>query len=148
MLVSMDVGEARNLHPVNKKPIGIRLAKAALNRTYGKLDVGYQGPRYQYLTLNKNKAIIHFEKESLAKGLQTNDGKAPSFFCIAGADKVFYPASAVIVNNSIVVSAAKVKKPLAVRYAFTNYPVTNLENTNGFPAVPFRTDDWQEIFIK
>ena len=148
MVVTMDVGESKDLHPKNKKPIGIRLAKTALNRTYGLLNVAYKGPCYKYLEINKNKAIIHFEKESVASGLQTKDDKAPMFFTIAGADKIFYPAEAMIDNNRVVVSSRKVKKPLAVRYAFTNYPVTNLENKEGFPAIPFRTDEWPESVKK
>jgi sialate O-acetylesterase len=144
MVVTMDVGEAKDLHPKNKKPIGIRLAKTALNRTYGLLNVVYKGPCYQYFEINKNKAVIHFEKESVANGLQTKDGRAPLFFTIAGEDKVFYPAEATIYNNTVIVSSAKVKKPVAVRYAFTNYPITNLENKDGFPAIPFRTDNWLE----
>ena len=145
MVTTMDVGEAKNLHPKNKKPVGVRLAKTALNRTYDMLQVTYKGPHYEYLELDKNKAIIHFNLESVGSGLQTNNGKAPAFFTIAGTDKIFYPAAATIVSNTIFVSSPKVKKPLAVRYAFTNYPVTNLENKYGLPAVPFRTDDWPEI---
>ena len=144
MVVTMDVGEARNLHPKNKKPVGVRLAITALNRTYGVLQFTYKGPQYEYLELDKNKAIVHFDPESIGTGLQTNNGKAPAFFTIAGADKRFYPAAATIVNNTILVTSPIVKKPLAVRYAFTNYPVTNLENKDGLPAVPFRTDDWPE----
>ncbi|MEO6723269.1 MAG: sialate O-acetylesterase, partial [Ferruginibacter sp.] len=144
MVITMDVGESKNLHPKDKRPIGIRLAKTALNRTYGMLNVAFKGPCYDYIEFNKNIAIIHFETESTASGLQTKDGRAPLFFTIAGADKIFYPADAIINGNSIIVSSPKVKKPVAVRYAFTNYPVTNLENKDSFPAIPFRTDDWQE----
>ena len=144
MVVTMDVGESKDLHPKNKKPIGIRLAKTALNRTYGWLNVIYQGPQYDHIEINKSNAIIYFESGSIAGGLQTKDGNPPLFFAIAGADKIFYPANAKIENNRMIVSSPKVKKPKAVRYAFTNYPVTNLENKAGFPAVPFRTDNWQE----
>ena len=148
MVVTMDVGESKNLHPKDKKPIGIRLAKTALNRTYGKLNVSYKGPQYDHLEINRKRAIIHFEAESIAGGLQTKDGKDPLFFTIAGADQIFYPADAMINGNRIIVSSPKVKKPVAVRYGFTNYPVTNLENKDGFPAVPFRTDNWREALVK
>lgn len=148
MVLTMDVGEGKNLHPKNKKPVGIRLAKSALNRTYGRLDVAYRGPHYNYMEINKNKATIYFTNESVASGLQTKDGKEPTFFTIAGADRIFYPAQASIIGYTVLVSSQQVKKPVAVRYAFTNYPVTNFENKVGLPAVPFRTDDWPEVFVK
>jgi sialate O-acetylesterase len=148
MVITMDVGEAKNLHPKNKKPIGVRLAKTALNRTYEWDEVIYKGPTYDYMEISKSKIIIHFTKESIGGGLQTNNGSAPLFFTIAGDNEEFYPADAVIVNNTVEVSSKKVKKPVAVRYAFTNYPVTNVENKAGIPAVPFRTDAWPENIIK
>lgn len=144
MVVTMDVGEARNLHPKNKKPIGVRLAKTALNRDYGMLNISYKGPHYDYVSFEKNKAIIHFQPETVASGLMTNDGNVPKYFFVAGADKVFYPTTAKIIGDIIEVTSSKVRKPAAVRYAFTNFPVTNLQNKEGFPAVPFRTDNWQE----
>ncbi|MDO9376137.1 MAG: sialate O-acetylesterase [Ferruginibacter sp.] len=148
MVVTMDVGESRDLHPKNKKPIGIRLAKTALNRTYGQLPVAYQGPRYAYLRIDRNQAIIYFDNESVASGLQTNNGKAPLHFFVAGKDRKFYPANAAISGNTVIVSSSQVKQPVAVRYAFTNFPVTNLENKEGLPVVPFRTDDWPEPPLK
>ncbi len=148
MVVTMDVGESKNLHPKDKKPIGIRLAKTALNRVYGMLNVPYEGPEYDYLETNKNKVTLHFKPSTIAGGLQTKDGKAPMHFMIAGPDKIFYPADAVIESTTIAVSSSKVKNPVAVRYAFTNYPVTNLENNDGFPVVPFRTDNWPEPSVK
>ncbi|UCS93366.1 sialate O-acetylesterase [Echinicola marina] len=144
MVVTMDVGEAKDLHPKNKKPIGERLARTALNRYYGELQVDYQGPQLMDVEYDKGKAVVSFKTESIKSGLQTNDGMPPKFFQVAGADQVFYPAQAVIEGNQVVLSSKEVKKPVAVRYAFTNYPVTNLENKAGIPAVPFRTDNWQE----
>ena len=144
MVVTMDVGESRNLHPKNKKPIGVRLAKTALNRDYGMLDVPYQGPHYDYVVFEKSKAIVHFQSGSVKNGLTTHDGSAPVYFTLAGADKIFHPAAAKIVGNNIEATSPKVKKPVAVRYAFTNFPVTNLQNSDGIPAVPFRTDNWEE----
>ena len=66
------------------------------------------------------------------------------YFTMAGADRVFYPAVARIEGDKVIVACDKVKKPVAVRYAFTNFPVTNLENGAGWPVVPFRTDEWPE----
>ena len=144
MVMTMDVGEAKNLHPKNKKPIGIRLARTALNREYSMLDVPYHGPQYDYATFQRNKATVCFHPSTAGSGLSTGDGRAPAYFTVAGADRKFYPAKAVISGNSIVVMSDKVKKPVAVRYAFTNFPVTNLQNKEGLPAVPFRTDRWEE----
>ncbi|WP_242674979.1 GH92 family glycosyl hydrolase [Niastella populi] len=144
MITTVDVGEAKDLHPHNKKPIGIRLANTALNRTYGQLNVVWRGPQYQHLEVSGKKAIIHFEPGTTTGGLHTTDGGAPRFFTIAGADQQFYPANAVIDGDKIIVSNNKVKKPVAVRYAFTNYAVTTLCNGEGWPVIPFRTDDWVE----
>ncbi|MBO9202455.1 MULTISPECIES: sialate O-acetylesterase [Niastella] len=144
MVTTIDVGEAKNLHPHNKKPIGIRLAKTALNRTYGQLNVVWRGPQYQHMEVTGKKAIIHFERGTTTGGLQTDDGSAPKFFLIAGADQQFYPAEATIDGSTIIVWSDKVKKPVAVRYAFTNYAVTSLHNREGWPVIPFRTDDWTE----
>ena len=144
MVTTMDVGEARNLHPLNKKPVGERLAAMALNREYGFTNVGDRGPQYRYCEVAGREAIIHFEEATVSGGLRTKDGRAPAFFTMAGADRQFYPAQARIEGDRIVVHCDKVKKPVAVRYAFTNFPVTNLENGAGWPVVPFRTDDWPE----
>lgn len=144
MVVTMDVGEAKDLHPKNKLPIGWRLAQMALHKTYNQLQLPFEGPVYDYLEINGDEVTVHFAPASVASGLQTNDGKAPMHFMLAGGDQKFYPAQAVIRGSSIVLRSAKVKKPVAVRYAFTNYPVTNLQNRAGFPAVPFRTDQFPE----
>jgi sialate O-acetylesterase len=144
MVTTVDVGEAKNLHPHNKRPIGIRLAKTALNRTYGRLNVIWRGPQYQHMEVSGKKAIIYFEPGTTTGGLHTGDGSAPRFFIIAGADQQFYPAEAAIDGNKIIVWSNKVKKPVAVRYAFTNYAVTTLHNGEGWPVIPFRTDNWAE----
>ncbi|MBT1685584.1 sialate O-acetylesterase [Dawidia soli] len=144
MVLTMDVGEAKDLHPKNKKPVGIRLALTALHRTYNQLSVMYQGPQMKTVTFDKSTALVTYLPETVAGGLRTKDGSAPKFFSLAGADGMFYPAEAVIVGSQVKVRSAKVKRPVALRYAFTNYAVTNLENGNGLPAVPFRTDSWRE----
>lgn len=143
MVVTMDVGESKNLHPINKKPVGERLAATALNRIYG-IDLVYRGPQYRWMDVRGREAVIAFVPGTVSGGLSTRDGAAPAYFTMAGEDRVFYPATAVIQGDRIVVRSDKVKKPAAVRYAFTNYPVTNLQNGAGWPVVPFRTDDWPE----
>ncbi|RYG13192.1 MAG: sialate O-acetylesterase [Chitinophagaceae bacterium] len=144
MVSIMDVGDAKDLHPKNKKPIGLRLAATALNRVYAQHNVIYQSPKYNYVTFEKSNATIHFVEETLGTGLNTNDGATPKFFYIAGEDQVFYPATATINSNTIMLLSTKVKQPKAVRYAFFNYPITNLQNKEGFPVLPFRTDSWPE----
>lgn len=148
MVITMDVGESKNLHPINKKPVGERLAATALNREYGMPDIVYRGPEYQCMEVRGREAIIRFEEGTVSGGLTTKDGQAPAFFTMAGEDHVFYPAQAEIQGDQVIVRSSKVRKPVAVRYAFTNYPVTNLENGAGWPVVPFRTDDWAENVIK
>lgn len=144
MVSTMDVGDAHDLHPKNKKPIGDRLAAVALNREYNRLDVVYQGPVMDDVTFDGKRAYIYFKPETLGTGLQTNDGQLPRFFYVAGEDRVFFPAEARIDGSRIVVESNQVAHIATVRYAFFNYPVTNLENKEGFPAFPFRTDTWEE----
>lgn len=148
MVTSIDVGEAKNLHPHNKKPIGVRLARTALNRVYGLSEVIYRGPRYQHMEIKGREAVIYFEPGTTSGGLRTDDGSAPAFFTIAGEDGVFYPAEATIDGDRARVRSAAARKPVAVRYAFTNYPVTHLQNGEGWPVLPFRTDSWPEPEIK
>jgi len=143
MVVTMDVGEAKDLHPKNKRPIGERLARTALNRVYGQVAVVYEGPRYGHMEIHGREAVIYFLGDT-AEGLQTSDRLSPAYFTMAGRDHVFHPAVATIERDHIVVRCKEVRHPVAVRYAFTNYPVTNLQNGEGLPAVPFRTDNWKE----
>ncbi|MGE5944841.1 MAG: 9-O-acetylesterase, partial [Flavobacteriales bacterium] len=118
----------------NKKPIGVRLAKTALNRAYGQLALAYRGPQYNYVVFDKSKATIHFSPESVSGGLATKDGNAPTYFTVAGADKIFHPSTAKITGSAIELVSPNVQKPVAVRSAFTNFPVTNLQNDEGIPA--------------
>ena len=144
MVVSMDVGEAKDLHPKKKMPLGNRLARTALNQVYKRKNVAYHGPKFKKLVVKENKAFVYFEPESVKSGLNTNDSRAPKYFTLAGSDGVFHPATAKIVGNHIELNSAEVQKPVAVRYAFTNYPVTNFQNKEGLPCIPFRSDKWPE----
>jgi len=144
MVTTVDVGEAKNLHPHNKKPIGIRLARTALNRIYDRDAIVWRGPQYQHMEVTGKKAVVFFQPGSVAGGLRGET----AFFTIAGADRKFYPAQAKILGDRIEVWAPEVKRPVAVRYAFTNYAVTHLYNGEGWPVVPFRTDDWAEGPVK
>lgn len=144
MVSTIDVGEAKDLHPKNKRPVGERLASVALNRAYNRLAVVYQGPEVDEVEFAGNTAYVSFQPETLGSGLQTNDGQLPKFFYVAGEDRVFHPAEAHIEGCRVVVENEQVTRIASVRYAFFNYPVTNLENKEGFPVLPFRTDTWEE----
>ena len=139
IVVTMDLGNRTDIHPKNKQEMGRRLALWALAEDYGK-DVVCSGPLYKSSMFRDGKAIITFSHTG--SGLTTKDGKAPSHFEIAGADKVFNPATAMIENDCIVVSCPQVPDPKAVRYAFTSTAMPNLMNGEGLPASSFRTDQW------
>ena len=143
MAVTMDVGEEANHHPRNKKPVGERLALLALKNTYNQ-NVECYGPHYSSWLASGNKVTISFSAGT-ANGLNTIDNKPLNqFFFVAGADHVFRQGTATIQGNKISITApANTPLPVqAVRYAFTNAPVTNLQNSAGLPAEPFRTDTW------
>ena len=137
LAVAIDIGDAADIHPKNKLEVGRRLALAALARAYGR-DIAYSGPWYKGLTIEEGKIRLTFEH---AKGLAAKDGKLTGF-AIAGEDRKFVWADAVIDGETVVVSSPAVPKPAAVRYAWHVNPVCNLINAAGLPAVPFRTDDW------
>ena len=141
----MDIGDANDIHPRDKKNVGIRLANNALAKTYGIKNIVYRGPQFSALKIQRDTCIISFEKESIAGGLATSDKQAPKHFYLAGGDKVFYLAEAKIINDKVFLYSPNVKEPVAVRYAFTNYPITNFCNKAGLPAMPFRTDKWDDI---
>lgn len=143
MVVTMDVGDPDNIHPHNKKPVGIRLAKTALNKTYNYKQILDKGPVFKKFKVDKDKVKIYYDKSSVGKGLRTNDGQSPKHFYMAGTDKVFHEADAQIVGNQVWLSSAEVREPVAIRYAFTNYPATNFENKEGLPAWPFRNVNWK-----
>jgi sialate O-acetylesterase len=142
MAVTMDVGEERKVHPRDKKSVGERLAFNALNKTYHLKYIAYQGPHFSGFKVKGNTVTISFDTKSIGTGLTTNNGKAPRHFFVAGADHQFYYADAKIVGDKVVLTSDKVANPVAVRYAFTDAPVTNLEDEQGLPALPFRTDNW------
>jgi sialate O-acetylesterase len=137
----LSTAELPNSHPRMKKEVGIRLALLALANDYGE-QIQYSGPTYKSFLVEGNKIRVQFSPESLGSGLTTKDGSRLKCFKIAGADKIFYPASAVIDGNSVVVSSTKVSAPVAVRHAFTEGAMTNFQNNEGIATFPFRTDAW------
>ena len=142
MAVSIDTGDAIELHPKNKKPIGIRHAIIALKNTYRKYPVG-EGPRYRDHKLEKGKILIEFD--SVGSGLKPARPEPLSGFAIAGSDRQWHWADAKITDNTIVVSYTNVIEPVAVRYAWAMNPSQRnlLYNEEGLPASPFRTDNWE-----
>jgi sialate O-acetylesterase len=111
----------------------------ALAKTYGIKGFGHSSPLFDSLIINGNVATIKFS--NAVNGL-TSFGKPLTNFEIAGANKVFRPARAVINQGKVLVSSPEIDKPVAVRYAFKDFVVGELFNTEGFPASSFRTDDW------
>ncbi|MDO9256578.1 MAG: sialate O-acetylesterase [Bacteroidales bacterium] len=143
MAVTMDVaGDVTDIHPKNKLEVGKRLALWAMNNTYGKTDVSFSGPVYSKLKISGNCILLDFNYTD--GGLKFHKS-AVNNFTIAGADHVFYPATLKIEGNTLVVSSSKVKRPQAVRYAFSNASVATLFNGAGLPAPSFRTDNWDII---
>lgn len=139
MAVVMDIGEENCIHPANKEIGGRRLAYLALAKTYDKKGFAYNSPSYDSLLINGGVCTIKFK--DAPNGL-TSFGKPLSSFEIAGADKVFRSAKAVLYRGTILVSSPDVKEPVAVRYAFKDFIIGDLFSTEGFPVSSFRTDDW------
>lgn len=136
MAVTTDVGDANNIHPANKEPVGHRLALAARALAYGE-KIEYSGPLYQSMKVDRGTIQLSFTHAG--GGLVAKDGDLKGF-TIAGPDKKFVPAKAVIKGDKVIVSADEVKSPKAVRYGWENVPDVNLFNKADLPASPFRTD--------
>jgi sialate O-acetylesterase len=141
MVVVLDTSEAHNVHPHDKEPLGDRLRKIALANVYGQ-KIEYSGPVYASMKVEGNAIRVKFTH---AQGMTAKGGPL-KWFQIAGADQQFVDAEATIEGNSVVVKSDKVAAPVAVRYAWANYPLgCNLFNAAGLPAAPFRTDDWDAL---
>ncbi|QOG00575.1 sialate O-acetylesterase [Flavobacterium sp. MDT1-60] len=140
MVVTTDVGNATNIHPIDKQTVGYRLALIARAKTYGENKLVYSGPIYNHLKVKKDKIQLFFDNVDSGFKKPSEDLKE---FEIAGNDQVFYPAEAKIDGKMIVVSSSKVKNPTAVRFAWKAVPEPNLFNNENLPASPFRTDDWE-----
>jgi sialate O-acetylesterase len=140
MAVTIDIGEWNDIHPWNKHDVGARLALAAEKIAYGE-NIVYSGPLYQSSKVDGNKIIVSFT--NVGSGLTTNDGEELNEFAIAGADKKFVWAKAKIEGDKVVVWSDEVTNPMYVRYAWADSPpYPNLNNKEGLPASPFRTDNF------
>ncbi|SDR65431.1 sialate O-acetylesterase [Polaribacter sp. KT25b] len=139
--ITMDIGDEKSIHPPKKKEVADRLLFNALNQTYGYKTVDYAGPIYKSLEKKDGGILLSFKNAEL--GLYAYDGLTG--FEIAGADKVFYPATSKFVNRrKVLVKSDKVTNPVAVRYAWRNWINGTLYDTNLLPASSFRTDNWTD----
>lgn len=143
-VIITDLGEAHDIHPRNKQDVAKRLARWALAQNYGYTELVHRSPIYKSHKVNGNRVMIHFDH--VGRGLDTHDVRQVLGFTLAGADKKFHPAQARIVGQAQVeVWSDEVSEPVAVRYAWANNPICNLQNRSHLPATPFRTDQWKGI---
>ncbi len=134
MVVSSDLGDSLNVHPAHKKQIGERLARIALNKTYGFTHIIPSGPLYKSVRFKNGSGYVNFDND---KGLKTSDGKAIRTFEVSEYEGLFYPAKAEIVGNEVKVSAPEVKNPRFVRYGWQPFTRANLVNEDNLPASTF-----------
>lgn len=134
MAVSSDCGDSLDVHPLRKQPIGQRLARWALNKTYG-MSVTPSGPIYKGVVRSADALIVSFD---YADSLCTSDGKQPSTFDIAEEEGMYYPATAVIEGNTVRLTSPEVKNPRYVRYGWQPFTRANLINGDALPASTFR----------
>ncbi|HNY14993.1 MAG TPA: sialate O-acetylesterase [Bacteroidales bacterium] len=139
MAVAIDAGEWNDIHPLNKKDVGERLALAAKNLAYGNQNVVWSGPLYKSVSREDDRLIIEFDHTG--GGLIIKGGGELCHFAIAGADKKFVWADAKIENNRVVVRSNEIAAPLYIRYAWADNPEgANLYNAEGLPASPFEAE--------
>jgi len=142
LAVTIELGEADDVHPRSKKEVGRRLALFALGETYGERLV-YSGPIFEAMVREEQRLRLNFLHTG--SGLIAAGGLPLKGFAVAGADQKFYWANARIENDTVVVWSEQVPDPVAARYAWADNPDCNLYNREGLPAAPFRTDDWPGI---
>jgi len=142
MAVTIDIGEWNDIHPLNKKDVGTRMALMARKVAYGDNEVACSGPVYKSMTARGRKIILSFD--NTGSGLMVKGGGKLQQFAIAGADMKFVWAKARIKGENVIVKGRKIRHPVAVRYAWADNPEgANLYNLEGLPAAPFRTDNRQ-----
>ena len=136
MAVINDVGNFENIHPKNKAPVGERLARLALNQTYGHPEIVCYGPMARTVTAEGQRLRVSFDHAD--GGLVARDSKSLACFEVAGADQAYVAADAVIEGETVVVSSPKVNAPVWVRYAWSKPAESNLMNKEGLPTDAFR----------
>ena len=145
LATAIDVGEVNSIHPSNKQDVGKRLALEAERIVYGKRIVSC-GPLFESAKPEGNAIRVSFKYAD--SGLKTSDGKEPGAFAVAGTDRKFVWADARIDGKTVIVSSPQVKEPRYVRYAYAGYRGDcNLQNAEGLPAYPFRSDsiDYSQV---
>ncbi len=145
MAITMDIGDMNDIHPTEKQRVADRLALWAVAKDYGRGSMVHCGPLYNSMVVENDKIRIIFDH--LGQGLMSTGGQLLTCFTIAGEDKVFYPADAVIERNTVLVSSPEVSTPAAVRFGWNKMDVPNLFNRSGLPASPFRTDNWPAVTL-
>lgn len=138
--VIIDIGEGGDIHPRNKQDVGLRLALHALHNDYGRSEVVCQSPIFGSMQIEGGKAVITFDQIGSGLEVRNKHGYIEGF-AIAGADNKFVWAKAYLKDNKVIVYSHDVANPVAVRYAWSNNPDTNLYSKEGLPATPFRTDN-------
>ena len=144
MSITTDIGESIDIHPKNKQDVGMRLAAIALNNVYGQ-TMEYSGPVFETMKIEGNKVILSFSHTGSGLMVKDKYGYIRGFE-IAGSDHHFHYAKAFIENNKVIVYANEVALPVSVHYAWADDAGdANLYNQEGFPAGPFRSDQWKGI---
>ena len=140
MAVTADIGG--DLHPANKEDVGKRLALWALAQEYSRTNLVYMGPLYKAMRVDGDRVRLEFDH--VGGGLASRDGQPLTWFTIAGTNRSFTAATAVMDGDTVLVSSPRVKAPVAVRFAWSGETGVkpNLMNKEGLPAAPFRTDCW------
>ena len=137
LAITLDVGDMSNIHPINKQPVGQRLALWALTHTYGKQGLVFTGPRHKSMSVEGDKVRLAFEH--LGGGLTWRDGTVSTGFEIAGADGNYAQATPQIDGNTLVLHSPEVTAPVAARYGWGDESLLTLMNEEGLPAWPFRS---------
>ncbi len=141
MVVTLDIGNPKNIHPADKEDLGKRLASWALAKTYQK-KIPFSGPLYKSMKALPGKIILSFDYADRGMVLKPINGGLN--FLIAGEDRVFQKAVVRVEGKNLIVSHPEIAKPVSVRYAWSNTEEGTLFNKEGLPASSFRTDDWNE----
>jgi sialate O-acetylesterase len=136
MVVTLDCGDSKDIHPAHKQPVGARLSLAARALAYSE-RLEYSGPVFDAMAIKGGRVTLRFTHQG--GGLRAKGGPLKGF-TMAGQDKVFHRAQAEIHGETVVVTSKEVREPVAVRYGWANVPEGNLFNKAGLPASPFRTD--------
>jgi sialate O-acetylesterase len=140
MAITIDIGEQKNIHPANKQEVGRRLSLWALSSVYGKKVESASGPLPAGHEIHGDKITLKFTHAD--GGLKAKGGDLTGFM-VAGEDKQWKKAATQIEGDKVIVCSPQIAKPVAVRYAWQDWPECNLTNGAGLPASPFRTDDWK-----